>query len=69
MTHQNSVETENRCISDGVFKNSPCPRLLKQNVLAILQVQTKLTNVSEHKKQYAEFGEKKIKINKKNALT
>jgi len=35
-THQNSVETENLCTSDGVFKNSPCPRLLKQNVLAIL---------------------------------
>lgn len=35
--HQNSASMVNFCISVGDARYRPCPRLLKQNVFAILQ--------------------------------
>jgi len=34
--YQKSADTVNFCISVGEHRYSPCPRLLKQKVLAIL---------------------------------
>lgn len=51
VTYQNSSQTVNFCISVGVARYNPCPRLLKQKVLEILYAATQIKMVEGYEER------------------